>query len=256
MPVVPYTRAQVAEGKRVASDLATGRWHLGDLARDIAPGFLPQFAAEIGVDVGELREYQRIAEAVVTNRTMAPWSGYVEVVRSGVEDPVAFLKGVAQGRHRVTIDEIRRALGKKGTNYPKPAGTVREKAAAVRDFMSDPEVRAELISSEEGQTVVQRAAAEHSRQRAVEHSRTRDAVGPTGIGQVREQLSPLVRSYGQLVREHEELIEEEVALDAEDLALIRAHHTRLGELISESAMRSSWASTVRSATEKERDGSR
>lgn len=123
-------------------------WYLGDAALEIAPmgengahngsqDNLRQYADEIGVNYDSLRTYRDVAAAwPPPNRVGGtPWKVHEqlksrkELIRSGM-----------------TVTQAAAALGQKNTGRTGPQAGVSDRAAAVRDYLADPEVADEVFS--------------------------------------------------------------------------------------------------------------
>lgn len=201
MPVATtaWTEVQVATGRKFVEQEAQARWQLGDLALEIAPAeegglhLLDDFAREIGIEAGTLRQYRMVSAAFPTNERMIPasWSVYREVMA----DP-ALAHALADKRRRPpkgrwTVDQVRELRGKAPRNE---LATLQQKAEVARKLVHPPSGQ---YSEGEGAQIIQLA----ERVRDEEKRWERDPLAPIdahihAVYEVVRALSLHIRSHG------------------------------------------------------------
>ena len=137
-------------------------WFLGDAALEIAPmgedgvnngalANLRRYADEIGIEYTSLYVYRSVAAAwsPVNRVTGTPWRVHQALMRE-------------KNRHLIrpgmTVTQAADALGHKNTGRTGPKADVGSRAAAVRDFLADPEVAKEVFADPDAAGDAVRAA--------------------------------------------------------------------------------------------------
>jgi hypothetical protein len=123
-------------------------WFLGDAALEIAPigengahngseANLQQYADEIGVEFGSLNVYRKVAHAwpPVNRVTGTSWKVHSQLMGS---------KGLI--RPGMTVTQAAAALGQKNVGRTGPKADIKDRVAAARDYMTDPEVAREVMA--------------------------------------------------------------------------------------------------------------
>jgi hypothetical protein len=119
---------------------STRNWFLGDAAVEIAPEaedsqLLVQYAEQVGVEVHKVRLYRSVAIAWPEEKRVEGTSWKVHQVLSG-------------NRHLIkpgmTLTQASAALGQKNVGRTGPKASTADKAAAVADYLKDPDVVAAL----------------------------------------------------------------------------------------------------------------
>lgn len=146
MPVQPGSsrwRELVAQG--ILKD-GQRNWFLGDAALEIAPmgtdsahngaeANLQQYADEIGVEFHSIRVYRTVAAAWAPDNRVSgtSWKVHQQLLsRPDLIEPGMTVSGAAL------------ALGQNNTGRTGPTATVQQRAAAVTDFLDDPDVAEEV----------------------------------------------------------------------------------------------------------------
>jgi hypothetical protein len=120
-------REQVAEGRRLAEDLGTTQWALGDLVQEVDPDRLQKFADEIGVGLDSLQDYRRTAASWPADTRRAGVSFTVHRVLSGHPERFTLIRS----RKKWTKRDAQEATGNRRSAGEKP--TPAQIVEAVRE---------------------------------------------------------------------------------------------------------------------------
>jgi hypothetical protein len=147
-------------------------WFLGDAALEIAPmgdthasngsgEKLAAYADEVGVAADSLRTYRDVSAAWPVANRFATVSWKVHQLLRTRQELI---------RDGMTVTQAHAALGHKGTGRTGPTSSTEDRAAAVRDLLTDPEVAAQVIEDKAARQTVGRAIGEHYRKAATDRT--------------------------------------------------------------------------------------
>lgn len=123
-------------------------WFLGDAALEIAPmrdhtgpgngelKNLRQYADELGIEYNSLMSYRQVAATWPINNRVSNTSWKVHQQLASRKDLI---------KPEMTVSQAALALGQKNTGRTGPESPVKERAAAVRTYLDDPEVAKEVF---------------------------------------------------------------------------------------------------------------
>jgi hypothetical protein len=136
----------ISEGRKVVRELENRQWGLGDLAREYAGDFDPEdrnprlieYANAIGVEVDQLRGYQRVATAwpTETRDARAPWSCHRELSRdpNRVATMAGYITSVEASGSAPSVRGLQSYLGKTPTPEWTASRVVEQAERAMEDM--------------------------------------------------------------------------------------------------------------------------
>lgn len=201
MPDRPW-RQVVADGKRLVKQEGNAKWELGDLALEVAPigdsgvnsgvlATLDEFAGDIGIAPGTLRQYRSVASAFPKHRNLASWYVYVEM--APLDNRLDLIQSPPRNKDRWTVEDVRHYRDKRPQNRPVPPRQTEEKVAQVKEFLSDPQVAKAALADSQVRSAISRAhveaADEFVAQRDASRPEVRSARSSSDVAEVRVKLN-------------------------------------------------------------------